>query len=223
MFPKKVLVVDDDSLIRWALRKELAGREVPVRFAATAREALDGLRDHPCDLIFLDIHLPDGNGIDLLDEIRAVAPGAAIIMLSADASEENRRRASARGIDRFIEKPFDISDIDEVLRAIAGDDISRRKSARYACRVPVRLSIVAPVPGECGACHLALDGVMADVGAGGFGVRTAYPLHAGQRIHARIDADGEPLARFLPPRGLAVVVWVAPGERDVAAGLRFLG
>ncbi len=222
MLPRRVLVVDDDRLVRWALGEEFACRGVPVRSAATAREALAGLRAESCDLIFLDVHLPDGNGIELLDDIRKVAPDAAIVMLSADAGEENRRRAAERGVDRFIEKPFEISDIDEVLRTVAGDGASTRKSARYACCVPVGLSIVAPVSGDGDVRLPDAGGVMADVGAGGLRIRTAYPLRAGQRVHARIETPGERLSRFLPPRGLAEVVWVAPADRDVTAGLRFV-
>jgi len=222
MTPQKVLVVDDDNLICWALQKKFASLALTARFVGNAREALAELRDDSCDLIFLDINLPDGNGIDLLDEIRKVAPNARIVILSADASEENRRRAIAGGVAQFIEKPFEISDIHKILRTEAGDVFSKRKSPRYLCRVPVRISIVTPVPEESGFDPHNLAGLMADVGAGGLRIHTEYPLRAGQRVRARIEAESDPLSKFLPPRGIAEVVWVELEGGEVTAGLRFL-
>ena len=222
MSPKEVLVVDDDSLICWALQKEFASASLAARFAGNARDALAGLRDHSCDVIFLDIRLPDGNGLELLGEIRTLSPDARIVILSADATEENRRRAIEGGVVQFIEKPFDISEIRKVLRTVAGDDLPRRKSPRYFCRIPVRLSIVTPVPEEPGLDAHNLAGVMADVGDGGLRVHTDYPLRAGQRLRVRIEAENDPLSKFLPPRRMAEVVWVEPKGGDVTAGLRFL-
>lgn len=222
MTRNKVLVVDDDSLICWALRKEFASLALPARFVSNAQDALAELSDGSHDLVFLDIHLPDGNGIDLLDKIRNISQNARIIILSADPSEENRRRAIAAGVIQFIEKPFDISDIHRVLRSLTGHYSPTRTFPRYFCRVPVRLSIVTPIPEESGFDLHNLGGLMADVGTGGLRVHTEYPLRAGQRVRARIEAESDPLSKFLPPRGMAEVIWVELREGDVTAGLKFL-
>ena len=224
MSPKSLLVVDDDNLICWALRKEFDSRALATRFVGNAREALGELRENSYDLIFLDIHLPDGNGLELLDEVRKVTPNAGIIILSADLSEENRRRAIAGGVIQFIEKPFDMSQIHKVLRSLTGDYSPKRESPRYFCRIPVRLSIVSPVPEEADFDLRNLCGLMDEVGVGGLRVRTDYPLRVGQNIRAHIVSPLDPFSKFLPPHGMAEVVWVAAQDRDtdVAAGLRFL-
>ncbi len=222
MGPDKVLVVDDDSLIRWALQREFASLALPARFVANTGEALAELRDGRYDLVFLDVNLPDRNGIDILDEIGKLSPDARVVILSADASEENRRRAIDAGVIQFIEKPFDMSDIHKVLRTVSADRFTRRKSRRYFCRIPVRLSIVTPGPEDRGFDLRNLGGLMADVGAGGLRVCTEYPLRAGQRVRARIEPESDPLARFVPPRAMAEVVWVVSKDRDVTAGLKLL-
>ncbi len=222
MCPHKVLVVDDDSLIRWALQRELAFLALPARFVGNAREALAELRDGRYDLVFLDINLPDGNGVEILDEIRRISPDAGVVIMSADATEENRRRAIDAGVIQFIEKPFDMSEIHKVLRTVSADRFTKRKSRRYFCRVPVRLSIVTPGPDDRGFDLRNLGGLMADVGAGGLRVHTEYPLRTGQRVRARIEPESDPLAKFVPPRAMAEVVWVVSKDSDVTAGLRFL-
>lgn len=222
MSPGKLLVVDDDKLICWALAKEFANLALPARFVGNARDALAELRSGSYSLILLDINLPDGNGIELLDEISRLSPITSVIILSADASDENRRRAISGGAVQFIEKPFDISDIHRVLRSMTGDYSPKRKCPRYFCRIPIRLSVVTPVPEESGLDLLNLGGQMADVGTGGLRVHTEYPLRAGQRIRARTEAQSDPLSKFLPPRGIAEVVWVTPSDSAVTAGLRFL-
>lgn len=218
----KVLVVDDDDLICWALKKEFASVALPARFVGNARDALTELRDDSYDLIFLDIHLPDGNGIELLDEIKKVSPETRIVIVSADAKEDNWRRAVAGGAIRFIEKPFDMSEIHNALRSAAGDYSLKRKHPRYICRIPVRLSIVTPVPGKLGFDLHNLSGLMGEVGAGGVAIRTDYPLRVGQNIRVHMVSPGDAFSKFLPPHGMAEVVWVTPQDRDVTAGLRFL-
>lgn len=219
---KTVLVVDDNPLISWALGKEFSSLGATVTLTGTGRTALDEIRAARYDLVFLDVHLPDANGIDLLVDIGTLSPGTRLIVMSADATEENRRRAIEGGVFQFIEKPFDISEIRKVLRTVAGDDLPRRKSPRYFCRIPVRLSIVTPVPEEPGLDVHNLTGVMADVGDGGLRVHTDYPLRAGQHLRVRIEAENDPLSKFLPPRRMAEVVWVEPKGGDVTSGLRFL-
>jgi CheY-like chemotaxis protein len=66
---KSVLVVDDDKLICWALEKEFAGLGLSVHVVESGANALAELRGQPYDLVFLDIHLPDMNGLELLKQI----------------------------------------------------------------------------------------------------------------------------------------------------------
>lgn len=116
---KKILVVDDDKLMCWALAKEFAVLNLSSRAVETGAEALSELRRQSYDLVFLDIHLPDSDGVELLGEIGRISPDTKIIIMSGDASEGNRRRAYAGGALQFLEKPFDISEILGILKSAA--------------------------------------------------------------------------------------------------------
>jgi DNA-binding NtrC family response regulator len=127
MFPKKTLVVDDDKLIGWALQRELSSLDIFARVAETAADALAEVRRDFYDLIFLDIHLPDGDGIELLGEIDRMSPGSTVVIMSADASLAIRRRAEGGGAYRFLEKPFELSEIHGVLMSVSEERPRQRR------------------------------------------------------------------------------------------------
>jgi DNA-binding NtrC family response regulator len=112
---KAALVVDDDRLIRWALERQLAALGLAAHGAGNGADAAAELRARAFDLVFLDVHLPDANGIDLVPLVEATSPGAYVVVMSADASDEEVERASAGGA-QFLEKPFELSDIRALVR-----------------------------------------------------------------------------------------------------------
>lgn len=120
MIGRAVLVVDDDPLIRWALEREFSSLGATVTLTGSGKTALDEIRAIRYDLVFLDIHLPDANGIDLLGAIAAVSPATRVIVMSADADEENRQRSMAGGALQFVEKPFDLPVLHGLVRSALG-------------------------------------------------------------------------------------------------------
>jgi CheY-like chemotaxis protein len=222
MSQKKVLVVDDDNLICWALEKEFSAINFDARIVGNAADALAELRRQRFDIVFLDIHLPDLNGLELLREIDEISPDATVIIMSGDASEANRQRAYNGGVLQFLEKPFDLSDVHAILRSITGQYPRKRKHPRRICRIPLRISILEPTPDEAQFDLHNLSGLMSDVGSGGLRLRTEYPLRVGQSVRAYVAAGNDPILKLIPPEATAEVVWVAPAQDCVTAGLKFL-
>jgi PAS domain S-box-containing protein len=109
---------------------ERAGHEV-VR-VEDGRKAVDALtasvRGRPFDLVFMDVHMPELDGIEATRQIRAMTLGrdgngpasTPIIALTANAMVEDRERCLAAGMDDYVAKPLDQSDIDEVIRRWSG-------------------------------------------------------------------------------------------------------
>jgi two-component system NtrC family sensor kinase len=121
-----VLIVDDSLTVRMDLSDafEAAGfRALPC---ATLQQARATLTDTQVELAVLDVLLPDGNGIELLEELRA-SPRTAhtpVLMLSSEAEVKDRVRALSTGADEYVGKPYDTSYViakaRELLRARAG-------------------------------------------------------------------------------------------------------
>jgi DNA-binding NtrC family response regulator len=222
MSKRKVLIVDDDKLICWALEKEFAGFGLSTHAVETGADALAELRRQPYDIVFLDIHLPDANGIELLQEIDKISPDVKIIIMSGDASDANRQRAYNGGAVQFLEKPFDLPEVHGILKSTGGKFAQKRKHARHICRIPLRISIQEPAPEEAQYDLHNLSGLMADVGTGGLRLRTEYPLRVGQSVRAHVAAGNDPVLKLVPPEATAEVVWVAPAQDCVTAGLKFL-
>jgi len=83
----RLLVVEDDLVIGGALRAGLAGSGHDVTWAKTGGEAESALRDAAYDLVLLDLGLPDMDGLDLCQRIRAAQPGSVIVILTARDEE----------------------------------------------------------------------------------------------------------------------------------------
>ncbi|HUR20259.1 MAG TPA: response regulator [Vicinamibacterales bacterium] len=108
--PRTVLVVDDESLIRWSLSEGLADAGWTVRQAATgneARAAVRALEGQPFVLL-LDLRLPDVSDLSLIRELRAARPDVPMIVMSAHGSSDDAMQAMACGAFSFVGKPFDM-------------------------------------------------------------------------------------------------------------------
>ena len=106
-----VLIIDDEPLLRWAIRQTLgAAGHIPLE-VGTAREAMDVVsRTPPIDVILLDSQLPDCQDFELLTSLRTSAPDAAIIMMTAyDDAPGFATHAMRLGANRVLAKPFDMN------------------------------------------------------------------------------------------------------------------
>jgi DNA-binding NtrC family response regulator len=104
-----VLVVDDEWLIRWALREALEARGYRVTEAGDAASARRALaEDGGPDAVVLDYRLPDSNDLDLLASIRRREPPPPVIMMTAHGNAELAKGALALGAYRLVSKPFEM-------------------------------------------------------------------------------------------------------------------
>jgi DNA-binding NtrC family response regulator len=114
----RVLVVDDEALIRWAVGETLAQAGHEVVEATDARSALRVLSEVPgaVDVVLLDLRLPDCSDLTLLRKIRALSPHSAVVMMSAHASPEIADQARMLGAFDLLPKPFDLEGCEQTLR-----------------------------------------------------------------------------------------------------------
>lgn len=106
-----VLVVDDEPLIRWSLRKGLARSGHDVAEAGTGAEALQLIEAEPnrFNVVILDYRLPDRRDLSLLKDVRDRLPTATVLMMTAYGDADMRAQALALGALTVIDKPFQVS------------------------------------------------------------------------------------------------------------------
>ena len=105
-----VLVVDDESLIRWSLTERLKAEHYQVLEAETGRAALEKLPEG-VDLVLLDYKLPDTDGVSVLRKIKEFDQDILVILLTAYASVETAVEAMKFGAYHFANKPFNLDDV----------------------------------------------------------------------------------------------------------------
>ena len=123
--PSQVLIVDDDSAIRELLREFLAEEGLATSEAASAAEARQALETSDPDVILLDMWLPDGDGLDVLDSLRG-RPEIPVIVITADSSSSRTIRAMLAGAFDYLVKPLE----PEAVRAALRRALDQRRMAR---------------------------------------------------------------------------------------------
>jgi DNA-binding NtrC family response regulator len=116
-----VLVVDDDGLVRGVLRRILTTKGYQVFEAATLGLAVTAIEKFPVDLVFLDIYLPDGSGLDAMEKFFAVRPGLKVALISTDTSQFEMPQAKGAQVIDCIGKPLSPERIERVLHAVFGE------------------------------------------------------------------------------------------------------
>ena len=101
----KVLLVEDDPVTRWMVRKSLK-HDCQLVTAPTANQSFDKFNEFSPDIVFLDIDLPDKSGREVLSWIMHNDPGACVVMFSSNNNLENVSETLAEGASGFIAKPF---------------------------------------------------------------------------------------------------------------------
>ena len=106
-----VLVVEDEVAIGHLVGTRLEERGLAVTVVATVAAAQEALRRHAYPIVILDIVLPDGSGLQVLDALRQDGSTAHVIILSGLTAEADRVRALARGADDYVVKPFFVREL----------------------------------------------------------------------------------------------------------------
>ena len=108
MTPQKtILIVDDEDHLRLSLSLILQKEDYRVTTAANAEEALDCLKSHEYDLIFLDLNMPGISGIELLAEVHRQAPHMPVLILTAHAALDSAIQAVRLGARDYLIKPVE--------------------------------------------------------------------------------------------------------------------
>jgi DNA-binding response OmpR family regulator len=151
----RILLVEDDRALSRVLNEGLLEQGYAVDLAASNHGAQRCLRENPYDLVLLDLGLPDGDGLTLLQEIHQRAEPPPILVLTARGTVADRVRGLDAGADDYLQKPFAFPELLARIRALirrgvtaapaslrAGDlEIHPATLSAARCGVPIPLTV----------------------------------------------------------------------------------
>lgn len=111
MRKERVLVLEDEKLIRWSMREKLQQEGYTVIEAASGEQGMTLLEEEDIDLLLLDYRLPDTTGIDILKRVRRERPDVSVIMMTAYGTVENAVQAMKLGCFDYLTKPVHLDEL----------------------------------------------------------------------------------------------------------------
>ena len=214
----KILIVDDENLIRYSLTMTFKGMDISVRTAENGREALQAIKEDRFDICFLDLHLPDIGGVEVLRSLNSVTPDTKVIVMSGDIMSKETQLEVRKHAVMFLEKPFDLDHakyiVNRIVKRLATEsndgslldfhcptDQERRRCLRHESEKVVLYSAMSPA-GDTKAVNT--EAALKDISDGGMGLVTMQPVEPGWVITL---FDGENI-------NLGVVRWMAAAQQQ---------
>ena len=136
MSAEKIMIVDDERLVRWSLRQKCEEWGYQVIEADAGEPALRLAQRESPDLVLLDVRLPDLSGIEVLDQLKKSGDARAVIMITADPQLDDVKAALKLGAYDFVGKPIEFDALHDAIRnalestSLHGDAPARRCDTR---------------------------------------------------------------------------------------------
>jgi DNA-binding response OmpR family regulator len=112
---KKILVVDDEPEVRQLMEHFLTERGYEVRIAENGRLALAALDTFMADVVLLDMHMPEMDGLETLKRLAARAPALPVIMVTVNDDVETTTRLLQLGAADYVPKPFNLEYLEQAI------------------------------------------------------------------------------------------------------------
>ncbi|HEY0787019.1 MAG TPA: sigma-54 dependent transcriptional regulator [Thermoanaerobaculia bacterium] len=134
----RILLVDDEDGVRFAIADFLAADGYHVAEASSLREARQAIRKEVPEVLLLDYQLPDGNSLDLIEELKGTLPDLPIVMLTGHGSIDLAVRAIKLGAEQFLTKPVELPALEVLVRRLVETQRQKRQLATFRpARVPL--------------------------------------------------------------------------------------
>jgi CheY-like chemotaxis protein len=233
---KNILIVDDEHLILHALSSAFRREDTSVRAVSCGKDALTEIDNTSFHLCFLDIHLPDMNGLDIMKKVRKDSPDTKIVIMTATEVDTEMLKSIQENANLLVSKPFDLDRIrgfvDHIFakgRPVFGTGKpfyndqdneafmnwlmdEKRKQERYATLEPVSCSLVT---GAGPQGEKDFSATIVDINDIGMGIQTNRLLKPGSVLRFSDSAE-----LFYP----GIVRWsISAGSENVyRAGIQFM-
>jgi CheY-like chemotaxis protein len=129
----KVLVVDDDPVVRKSFDRVLSSKGYAVITAESGEDALRKLNEEKYDVVYTDLRMPGISGLEVAEEVKARKPWTPVVIITGYGSDAAEARAKAAGVSSFLHKPLS----PEMIEASARDAMATPAAAAAAAVLPV--------------------------------------------------------------------------------------
>ena len=118
-----ILVVDDKKVIGdfFNLTMGYYGHHITV--VHDLKHTLKAIQQHSFDIAFMDMIMPENDGVKVLKEVKALTPALPVVMMSGYSLDEKRQEANLLGAVDFLKKPFEVDDIRRVVKEAIGQEV----------------------------------------------------------------------------------------------------
>jgi CheY-like chemotaxis protein len=236
---RKVLVVDDDPVVRKSFDRVLTSKGYAVITAENGEEALRKLNEEKYDLVYTDIRMPGISGLEVAEQIKARKPWTPVVIITGYGTDAAEARAKAAGVSSFVHKPLSPAMIEDSARdalaaptaqvlalpAAAEEAPLAEPAATGSALLNVLLFFAAPFIGLAYIIALPFVGIgvlavlAARAGANNEAVRSAGLILKHVTMAVGAPFIGLLCVVFFPFIGLAMLAWTG-GRAAVAAGAR---
>jgi len=197
----RVLVVDDEKLIRWSISERLGRSGYEGVGAETGEQALELLAQQAPDVALLDVRLPGIDGTAVLRRALALRPGLVVVMMSAHSTVDVAVEAMKDGASDFLVKPFPLAQMDAAVERALATAATRRRIADLGAAAAPSNGAVPPLVGSSPACQrvrelltrLAASGAATVLIEGESGVGKEV---IARNVHAQSARSGRPFLQL---------------------------
>ncbi len=112
----KILIIDDEAIIRDLLSEFLAGLGYSVVLAKSGADGLKKIHDPTVKIALVDLKLPDMDGIDVIKKMKTIRLDLATVIMTAFPTPESRSQAEKLGVTAYLTKPFNLTELQAVIQ-----------------------------------------------------------------------------------------------------------
>ena len=155
---RKVLIVEDEAVVRDSVREWLVEDGYDVEVAENGEEALKKIKQEEYGVIVLDLKLPDIDGLQVFEQAKELKPETKGVIITAYPSKETRDRAKQLGLMDYLAKPFKVEDLEKLISQALGEAEAKKTAKKHLWLELGAVSYrLCDREYECGHCAFAQD------------------------------------------------------------------
>jgi len=155
---RKVLIVEDEAVVRDSVREWLVEDGYDVEVAEDGEEALKKIKNEEFGVIVLDLKLPDIDGLQVFEHAKELKPETKGVIITAYPSQETRDRAKKLGLMDYLAKPFKVEDLEKLISQALGEAEEKKVGKKHLWLELGAVSYrLCDREYECGHCAFAQD------------------------------------------------------------------